>query len=55
MKLQIKTDGKQFQAPVEEPCTNVEGQQVTDEGLESEEENVDVMEVHSYIMCEYIQ
>lgn len=42
MRLQIKTDGRQFQQPEDEPQTNVDGQQISDEGLDNEEENMDV-------------
>ncbi|KAI0213467.1 hypothetical protein LSAT2_001501 [Lamellibrachia satsuma] len=42
VRLQIKTDGRQFQQPEDEPQTNVDGQQISDEGLDNEEENMDV-------------
>ena len=45
MKLQIKTDGRQFQAQEDELQTNVDGQQISDEGLDNEEEVMDVTEV----------
>jgi len=45
VKLQIKTDGRQFQAQEDELQTNVDGQQISDEGLDNEEEVMDVTEV----------
>ncbi|KAK2184336.1 hypothetical protein NP493_271g02031 [Ridgeia piscesae] len=44
VKLQIKTDGRQFQAQEDELQTNVDGQQISDEGLDNEEEVMDVTE-----------